>query len=261
MAVLGPTFTLDALVECLVIGVGTMSGTGAPYLTLWNVNAQFNPNQENVHLSFLPLSHHSHNASKNWTQVSEIKEQNGNVATSPIISFNCVFSQNGCGVVWIVALCPNLPSASFWKITNLTNLLLAWFWLLSHLFPNIFQVCVNWKSCAALAACPCWPTTLCLWPSSLPASRWCWRWECHHKVHFLNNLDWPCCFCSVVVTREPGGPPHLAPEPLFQSDGGGGQQTQPRHPESENDHGAALLLSLASVMCYFYCDLYFCSYV
>lgn len=28
MAVLGPTFTLDALVECLVIGVGTISGTG-----------------------------------------------------------------------------------------------------------------------------------------------------------------------------------------------------------------------------------------
>ena len=27
MAVLGPTFTLDAVVECLVIGVGTMSGT------------------------------------------------------------------------------------------------------------------------------------------------------------------------------------------------------------------------------------------
>lgn len=27
MAVLGPTFTLDALVECLLIGVGTMSGT------------------------------------------------------------------------------------------------------------------------------------------------------------------------------------------------------------------------------------------
>lgn len=27
MAILGPTFTLDALVECLVIGVGTMSGT------------------------------------------------------------------------------------------------------------------------------------------------------------------------------------------------------------------------------------------
>lgn len=26
MSVLGPTFTLDALVECLVIGVGTMSG-------------------------------------------------------------------------------------------------------------------------------------------------------------------------------------------------------------------------------------------
>ncbi|MEQ2232400.1 hypothetical protein ILYODFUR_010905 [Ilyodon furcidens] len=26
MAVLGPTFTLDALVECLLIGVGTMSG-------------------------------------------------------------------------------------------------------------------------------------------------------------------------------------------------------------------------------------------
>lgn len=29
MAVLGPTFTLDALVECLVIGVGTMSGTSS----------------------------------------------------------------------------------------------------------------------------------------------------------------------------------------------------------------------------------------
>lgn len=26
MAILGPSFTLDALVECLVIGVGTMSG-------------------------------------------------------------------------------------------------------------------------------------------------------------------------------------------------------------------------------------------
>lgn len=26
MAILGPTFTLDALVECLVIGIGTMSG-------------------------------------------------------------------------------------------------------------------------------------------------------------------------------------------------------------------------------------------
>lgn len=35
MAVLGPTFTLDALVECLVIGVGTLSGT---YFctSLWN---------------------------------------------------------------------------------------------------------------------------------------------------------------------------------------------------------------------------------
>lgn len=30
MAILGPTFTLDALVECLVIGVGTMSGTSFP---------------------------------------------------------------------------------------------------------------------------------------------------------------------------------------------------------------------------------------
>ena len=26
MAILGPTFTLDALVECLVISIGTMSG-------------------------------------------------------------------------------------------------------------------------------------------------------------------------------------------------------------------------------------------
>ncbi len=30
MSVLGPTFTLDALVECLVIGVGTMSGKLRP---------------------------------------------------------------------------------------------------------------------------------------------------------------------------------------------------------------------------------------
>ncbi len=30
MAVLGPTFTLDALVECLVIGVGTISGKRRP---------------------------------------------------------------------------------------------------------------------------------------------------------------------------------------------------------------------------------------
>lgn len=30
MAILGPTFTLDALVECLVIGVGTMSGMSFP---------------------------------------------------------------------------------------------------------------------------------------------------------------------------------------------------------------------------------------
>lgn len=31
MAILGPTFTLDALVECLVIGVGTMSGMFCAY--------------------------------------------------------------------------------------------------------------------------------------------------------------------------------------------------------------------------------------
>lgn len=34
-------------------------------------------------------------------------------------------------------------------------------------------------------------------------------------------LDRPC-FCSIVVTRESGGPSNLAPGPLFQSDGGGG---------------------------------------
>lgn len=34
MAVLGPTFTLDALVECLVIGVGTMSGKLYP--SIWD---------------------------------------------------------------------------------------------------------------------------------------------------------------------------------------------------------------------------------
>lgn len=34
MAILGPTFTLDALVECLVIGVGTMSGELKQYFSL-----------------------------------------------------------------------------------------------------------------------------------------------------------------------------------------------------------------------------------
>ena len=32
MAVLGPAFTLDAVVECLVIGVGTMSGNHSNHL-------------------------------------------------------------------------------------------------------------------------------------------------------------------------------------------------------------------------------------
>lgn len=31
MGILGPTFTLDALVECLVIGIGTMSGENCLY--------------------------------------------------------------------------------------------------------------------------------------------------------------------------------------------------------------------------------------
>lgn len=34
MAILGPTFTLDAVVECLVIGVGTVSGERFSFLTL-----------------------------------------------------------------------------------------------------------------------------------------------------------------------------------------------------------------------------------
>ena len=34
MAVLGPAFTLDAVVECLVIGVGTMSGNHGSQLFL-----------------------------------------------------------------------------------------------------------------------------------------------------------------------------------------------------------------------------------
>lgn len=48
MAILGPTFTLDALVECLVIGVGTMSGKShkfhflAPlFLFIVGVNCSF----------------------------------------------------------------------------------------------------------------------------------------------------------------------------------------------------------------------------
>lgn len=45
-------------------------------------------------------------------------------------------------------------------------------------------------------------------------------------------------FAHVVVPRESGGPSYLAAEPLLQSDGGGGgQQTQPCNPESQNDHG------------------------
>ena len=35
MAILGPTFTLDALVECLVIGIGTMSGQLCTNSSVW----------------------------------------------------------------------------------------------------------------------------------------------------------------------------------------------------------------------------------
>lgn len=50
-----------------------------------------------------------------------------------------------------------------------------------------------------------------------------------------HHTDWKC---PTVVPWESGRPPNLAAEPLLQSNGGGGgQQTQPRNAESENDHG------------------------
>lgn len=50
-----------------------------------------------------------------------------------------------------------------------------------------------------------------------------------------------CFVCKPAVQREPRGPSHLAAEPLLQSDGGGGQQAQPRHAESQDDHGESRL--------------------
>ena len=50
-------------------------------------------------------------------------------------------------------------------------------------------------------------------------------------------VDGHCCGCKLAVEREPGGPSHLAAEPLQQGDGGGGQQAQPRDPEGQDDHG------------------------
>lgn len=57
----------------------------------------------------------------------------------------------------------------------------------------MFQVCGSWKSCAALAACLSWPTTLCSWLSSLHVSHWCWRWEC--------SISWYVSTCVCVNIR------------------------------------------------------------
>lgn len=82
MAVLGPTFTLDALVECLVIGVGTMSGTGAPYLEKRTL----------IFLAIEPSFTQSH--LKTETKSVRLTVKNGNVTTSPIISFKRCVHEN-----------------------------------------------------------------------------------------------------------------------------------------------------------------------
>lgn len=59
MAVLGPTFTLDALVECLVIGVGTMSGTRDSHIMhimhFWSFG-HFGNKETTFHDDFLSVS-------------------------------------------------------------------------------------------------------------------------------------------------------------------------------------------------------------
>lgn len=59
------------------------------------------------------------------------------------------------------------------------------------------------------------------------------------RVCVLMSFWLMCCVLArIVVPGESGGPSYLAAEPLLQSDGGGGgQQTQPCNPESQNDHG------------------------
>lgn len=99
MAVLGPTFTLDALVECLVIGVGTMSGTRVSYLILWNIEAHFNPHSEkcilvyylSCYLAFIDKS-----TSKNWNENSGInwKEWECCNSTQDIFQMVCGGGEN-----------------------------------------------------------------------------------------------------------------------------------------------------------------------
>lgn len=87
----------------------------------------------------------------------------------------------------------------------MNNLLPSFCCAVSHLFPNIFQVCDSWKSCAALAACLSWPTTLCLWPSSLHASHWYWRWETSIFINLLSK-------CVLFPLTEPVFAPQLSRE-------------------------------------------------
>lgn len=70
-------------------------------------------------------------------------------------------------------------------------------------------------------------------PGSKGASFYCMY--AYVKInHFLIDH---IVFDLSAVPWESGGPSDLAAEPLFQSDGGGGQQTQPCNPASQNDHG------------------------
>ena len=68
--------------------------------------------------------------------------------------------------------------------------------------------------------------------------------ECFRRIlsaltHVLGVLIWADpAFPPPAVPGEPGRTPHLAAEPLRPSSGGGGgQQAQPRYPESEDDYG------------------------
>lgn len=77
MAVLGPTFTLDALVECLVIGVGTMSGTRVPFPNIVKFRGSFQPPLRKMYTylsCYLAFIHKSTSKSRNENSEINWKE-------------------------------------------------------------------------------------------------------------------------------------------------------------------------------------------
>lgn len=171
MAVLGPTFTLDALVECLVIGVGTMSGT----------------------CSFL-----------NLTNIWSIHDGLRSSVVQPIWSLKHV-----------VLCIPGVRQLEIMCCFGCMSVLANYF-----VFMTFFPACVSLvlevrEECSTV----------------------CGQF-CTNTVLIFNSMPPMTPTTYLVIPWEPGGPPNLAVESLLQSDGGGGgQQTQPCNPESEDDHG------------------------